>query len=264
MENFINKLASGLSVNSTYSAETLAFCIKLWLSTIFQTLFLFIISLLFFDIKTFLAFVITFCSLRTFIEGYHCKTFINCFLLTDFMFFAVVILSYISVQIDGFALVGKILAIVSSFGLLRKSLRCLRTDEIEKLALLYNVMRVVIVLVFATYIIHQLIYYGIYGNVHKWSMLYAYCLVYILSIRKEAEIWKASFWVFLLWSSLQYAFMDLTFHPVNIHIHRKYLKKSRNLEKHPGFLNSSVLNQARQMPLHSTAILPARFKAVLH
>lgn len=190
MENFINKFAIYLANNSPYSAETLIFCIKLWLSTIFQTVFLFVISLLFLDIKIFMAFVIIFCTLRSFIEGYHCKTFIHCFLLTNFMFFIVVVLSHISAHVASIAFVGKLLIMVSFSGLLYNSICCFDIDNTKKITLLYSILRILIVSVFAIYIIFQLFFYGIYGNVHKWTMLYAYCLVFILSIPKGGVRYK--------------------------------------------------------------------------
>ena len=180
MEKLISCCAKSLSSNSCYSEDIMAFCIKLWLSTILQTIFLFIISVIFFDIKIFCGFVIVFCTLRSIIEGYHCKTFLNCFMLTNFMYLIVICVSYISLYRVAFAFFGLILLCISVLGLTYKSIMCF--NKKNNLTVIYGVLRLLIVLSIAAFIILQLYYCGLNSNVYIWVVLYAYCLVYILSI----------------------------------------------------------------------------------
>lgn len=179
MEKMINWIAKKLASNSEYSEEIMAFCVKLWLSTISQTIFLFIVSMLLFDFKIFLSFVIVFCTLRSIIEGYHCKTFLRCFLLTDIMFFAVVGVSYISSNIRMCGIFGIILMFVSMVGLLYECKKAFGKTNIR--SVIYGYLRYIIVLVMWGFIMYQLYSIGLNNNA-LWVMSYSYSLAYILVV----------------------------------------------------------------------------------
>lgn len=179
MDKIINFCARLLSANSNYNEEIMAFCIKLWLSTIAQTLFLFILSIIFFDLKIFFAFAIVFCTLRAIIEGYHCKTFISCFLLTDLMFFAVVGAGYIAAKISSLYIFGVVLLNAALLGLLYECKKAFSRANIR--LTIYGYLRFVIVVLMWLFIMYQL-YVGKTDNFAVWVMCYSYSLVYILVV----------------------------------------------------------------------------------
>lgn len=62
---------------------------ELFLSTASSIVSILILSLLFSVFPSTLLFLLLFCSLRSFVGGYHAKTYFRCFLLTHFVYFSV-------------------------------------------------------------------------------------------------------------------------------------------------------------------------------
>ena len=81
----------------------------LLLSTLAGLLSIIIISLIFFDFFTVLVFFIFFIPLRVHAGGYHCKKYSSCFIVSNILFIAVVLLAKISYINYFFSVYGAIL-----------------------------------------------------------------------------------------------------------------------------------------------------------
>ncbi len=81
----------------------------LLLSTLAGILSIIIISLIFFDFITVLVFFIFFIPLRVHAGGYHCKNYSSCFIVSNILFIAVVLLAKISYNSYFFSVYGAIL-----------------------------------------------------------------------------------------------------------------------------------------------------------
>lgn len=149
LNKYIDYLGVRLSNYSNYSIDTIVFCVRLWISTIFQAVILYIISILFFDIWLFFSFVGVFCSLRVMIWGYHCKTFMNCFVLTTCLFVFVGIVSLYAVKSNYIAYIGIILAIISMIYLMIVSIKDNITNAKENInGKFFFIIRILFVLIF--------------------------------------------------------------------------------------------------------------------
>lgn len=81
------------NVIKTQDIKIYAYGFELLISTILGMLSILIISLYFFDISYALIFFLFFMPLRTFTGGYHCKTYLNCFLFSNMYFVITVSIS---------------------------------------------------------------------------------------------------------------------------------------------------------------------------
>lgn len=60
---------------------------QLFFSTLFGCISIYVLSLVFFEIAYALLFFLFFMPLRTFVGGYHCKTYSRCFIVSNMYFF---------------------------------------------------------------------------------------------------------------------------------------------------------------------------------
>lgn len=81
----------------------------LLLSTLAGLLSIIVISLIFFDFVTVLFFLIFFIPLRVHAGGYHCKKYSSCFIVSNILFIAVVLLAKISYNSYFFSVYGAVL-----------------------------------------------------------------------------------------------------------------------------------------------------------
>ena len=188
LENYLKYFSAFLAKYSQYSEEVLNFCLKLWLSTIFQIVVLFLIANIFFDIWFCFMFIVVFCSMRTVIWGYHCKTFINCLLLTTGLYVLIGIFSKVAADV-GFALhIGAAISLISLIYLIINSIRSykLKANHTVKYKTFF-VVRLALILIFGISAIifsHKI---WLNNTVHIWNFICTYCLVAILTLMQGGD-----------------------------------------------------------------------------
>ncbi|MGN1317731.1 MAG: accessory gene regulator B family protein [Lachnospirales bacterium] len=185
----INSIAGKLSKYSQYSESVLVFCLKLWLSTILQCICMIVLSALFFDVSYFVAFFCVFFITRLMIEGYHCKTFLGCFILSNIIFILICVAAnltdtyYVLKQPAFF--VELISTVYLLFVSIRNNLDKLHTKLREKI---YFVLRPVWLTVVSGYIVFNTLANNFECSVYVWVMLYSYCFVFLLTIINERRM----------------------------------------------------------------------------
>lgn len=183
LNKYIVNLGKKLSMYSTFSDDTIVFCLKLWISTIFQSVILYIISALFFDTGLFFSFIVVFCSLRVMIWGYHCKTFRSCFVLTTCLFIFVGIISLYAMKNICIAYIGITIAVIGMIYLMIVSVK----DNFSKVKVsvkerYFFVLRILLVLIFGMFFVIISIWNDLKNDLYVWNGIFSYCIVFILTV----------------------------------------------------------------------------------
>ena len=179
----INYLAKVLSKNSTYSEEILEFCLKLWISTIVQSICMYLIAKLLFEGRYFFCFFIIFFPMRLMIEGYHCKTFLGCFFVSNLYFITICLASVLTAKYEMLLYIPIIMTAVSAIYLIRFSIKNnivkLKENTREKV---YFVFRLLFLLFVCCYIETELFLCRNVSDVDVLIMAYSYIMVFLLSV----------------------------------------------------------------------------------
>ena len=180
----LKSISMELSKYSIYDCEVIEFCLKLWLSTIFQSIFMLIISLILFDIYYFTSFFVFFFPLRLMYEGYHSKTFMECFIVSNIIYLFICILALITFKNGYTKDITTLLILVSTIYFiccnLKKKIDCKKGHTREAV---YVVLRFLYVSVLSIYLLACL--YLKINNVHIYVSAYSFCTVFILSILRR-------------------------------------------------------------------------------
>ena len=180
----LKSMSIKISKYSIFDCEVIEFCLKLWLSTIFQTVFMIIISLIVFDIYYFFSFFVFFFPLRLMFEGYHSKTFIGCFIISNVIYLLICILALLTVSIQNIGCITFLLILVSSLYFICCNLKKLLEFKKEQIRdIIYVILSFLYVIVLSIYLL--VCYYYKINSVHMCVCAYSFCTVFILSIFKR-------------------------------------------------------------------------------
>ena len=94
-----NKLNNNINF-SNEEKDIYVYGFELLLSTLLSTISIFAISLAYKNIFFFLFFILFFYSLRLFCGGFHAKTYLQCFILTNLIFVSTIVLSKVVMLIN--------------------------------------------------------------------------------------------------------------------------------------------------------------------
>ena len=187
MDTILGYCSTKLAKYSQYDSEIIKFAMKLWLSAIGQSFVMMCIAYLFFDIKYFFYFFMAFFPLRLLIDGYHCKTFFNCFAVSTFYFVAICVLSDFAVVCEWLKFLLIYLFVVSVAVLTLKSF--VKTER-NKLFLFVRLGYIVAVTAF---VIAHFLVDNININVHIWVTIISFSTVFILNIiRRKSKDEKSN------------------------------------------------------------------------
>lgn len=177
----LKSISKKLSVYSIYDCEVIEFCLKLWLSTIFQSVCMLIISLVLFDIYYFFSFFVFFFPLRLMFEGYHSKTFMGCFAVSNIIYLLICTLALITFKNEYTRYIAAPMILISAIYFicctLKKMTECKKGHIRE---VIYIILRFLYVSVLGIYLLACL--YLKINNVHIYVAAYSFCTVFILSI----------------------------------------------------------------------------------
>lgn len=107
------------SKGSGEDEEIIEYGITLFLSTAMGVISIFIISAIFFDIYAAAVFLVIFIPLRKCSGGYHCSTYSACFILSNLLFTAVMLLAQVSVLWQGYYIPAAAAALLSMLCIVR-------------------------------------------------------------------------------------------------------------------------------------------------
>lgn len=103
LHKYALKMTDALSCYTTVSDNDKSIYVygfELLLSTLLSTISIFAISLAYKNIFFFVFFILFFYSLRLFCGGFHAKTYLRCFILTNLIFVSTIILSKIVILLS--------------------------------------------------------------------------------------------------------------------------------------------------------------------
>ena len=91
VSNLLVNMLVGKNSLKTEKQEVYMYGTMLFVSTFVGLLSLFFVSIIFFDLVTFLVFLSFFVPLRLYAGGYHCKNYSTCFVVSNILFVLVVL-----------------------------------------------------------------------------------------------------------------------------------------------------------------------------
>lgn len=181
MDTILAYCSNKLAKYSQYDSEIIKFAMKLWLAAIAQSLFMMLISYMFFDIKYFFYFFMAFFPLRLLIDGYHSKTFLNCFTISTLTFVVICVLSNLAFNYRLLKFPLIVLFVVSIIILIYKSF--VKSER----TMLFLFMRVSYILAITAFVIAHFLINNINISVHIWVTIISSSTVFILNIlRRES------------------------------------------------------------------------------
>lgn len=179
MDTILKYMSDKLAEYSDYDSEVIAFSMKLWIASIFQSLVMIAIAYVAFDVKYFFYFFVAFFPLRLLIEGYHSKSFIGCFIVSTAMFIGICLLADLTMTLMALKIVLFVLFVISTVGLMIKSF--IKSEKTK----FYLFIRLGYISLISLFVVINIIQSGINCSVHIWVSIISFSAVFILNLLRR-------------------------------------------------------------------------------